>query len=115
MKTPTTNEYKHRITFERATVTVDEYGQPTRTWAAVESNIPAKLEIKSANRVWIADQENAELEYVFTVRYRTVYNDIYRIRYSGELYTIDSVADKMGLRKHIEIRARKISNPGDTI
>ena len=62
-----------------------------------------------------ADQENAELEYVFTVRYRTVYNDTYRIRYQGNLYAIETVTDPVGLRKHLEIRAKRLTNQGTVV
>lgn len=115
MKSPSTNEFRHRLDFQTSTITVDTYGQPTRVWSTVQASVPAKLEIKTNKKAWIADQESAEFEYVFTVRYRTVYFDSQRISFNNELYSIHSIADKVGLRKHLEIIARKVSTPGSTI
>lgn len=116
MKKVTTNQLRHSIAFEFPVLSVDEHGQPIRDWVEVESDIPAKLEVKNQNRIILGDAINAELSYVFTIRYRNDrYLDSMRIRHEDEYYSIESLADITGLKKYLEIKTKRTSNPGEVI
>lgn len=96
-----------RVTFERATVSVDDYGAAVETWAPLATVWAAVTPISDGER-WAAGQVAAEVSARFVVRWSHDVSDISpanRLVMSGRVYGIEGVKE-IGRREGLEITAK---------
>lgn len=104
-KAPTSNEYRHYITFQSRTKgATDAHGQRALAWSDVRS-VWSKLEVKTASETVGGDRKVQVSKFIFTIRNIDGVLPSMRILHRTRFYSIDSVYDKEGLGKHITIEA----------
>jgi len=86
---------KRRVTFQRATVTVDSYGGEVETWNTLASVWMHRRDA-SAGESYKAQEVGSQLSIRFTIRYSTAVADLNprdRVLYNGDVYNITGVRE----------------------
>lgn len=94
-----------RITIQRKTLTDNEYGEPVETWADLVTLWAIYLPARGSER-FAAQQQIAEIDTVFRIRYRQNITVTDRIIYNGRTYDIKAVVDMCGRKDGIELYAK---------
>lgn len=106
-KTPDAASLDRRITIQRAVTTANEYNEEIITWTAI-ATVWAGLEWSQAHsgEQFEGDQQVVTTRLVFTIRYRTGFDEKCRILYDNEAYDILNIAE-IQRRKFERITAEK--------
>jgi SPP1 family predicted phage head-tail adaptor len=96
-------ELNQRITIQRATVTVNDYGEEIVTWGTLAVTWAAIRNVPQ-REPFAADQFVSVVTTSFTLRYRTDVTAKMRVSCAGKVYEIDSAADPDGARRFIELQ-----------
>ena len=104
-------ELKHRITFLKPTITVNENGFETEifidyktVWAAV-SNL-------NGREFFAAAQVNQENTVKFTIRYMLGLEESMRIIFQSKTYNITAIDNIKYKNRYIEIKAMEVKSSG---
>jgi SPP1 family predicted phage head-tail adaptor len=93
-----------RIALRVATQGADDFGSPVETWADLAVVWAEKRDLRG-REFYQANADNAEIETVFRIRWRSDVSPLNRIAYDGRDYDIVSVAE-IGRRDGLEIMAK---------
>jgi SPP1 family predicted phage head-tail adaptor len=81
-----------RITLQKYTSTTNEFGELIETWEDIGSCWASKRELAGTER-FAAAQLQAQVDTVFTIRYRSDVEPRWRAVCEGETYDIQSIAE----------------------
>jgi SPP1 family predicted phage head-tail adaptor len=104
-------EFKHRITFQRLTTSINDNGFEVKTWEPFKI-VWAKIENLHGREYFAAAQVKAEKTVKFTIRYFEGLDESMRISFKGKFYNITSIDNIKYQNRFIEIKALEIE--GDT-
>lgn len=96
-----------RVTLERYTAVLDDYGGEVRTWIAL-ATVWARVEQRTGYERSASNQVQAGAVTLFTIRWQQALADLNpkdRILYDGRYWDIESVAE-LGRRVGFQIAAR---------
>jgi SPP1 family predicted phage head-tail adaptor len=93
-----------QITIKIVTVGGDDFSAPTETLSDLATVWAEKRDLRG-REFYQANAENAEIETVFRIRWRSDVSPLNRIAYAGRDYDIVSVAE-IGRREGLEIMAK---------
>lgn len=85
--------YNRKVTFYRDTYTRDGFGEPIVSCSSVCS-LWARVRIKDGKEFWAAQQINAELSGLITLRYTTQITPDMTMKFEGNDYEIIAVIPK---------------------
>ena len=94
-----------RITIQRKTTTPNDYGELIETWVDLATVWAIYLPARGSER-FAAQQQIAEIDTVFRIRYRQGVTAMDRIVYNGRTYDIKAVVDMCGRKDGIELYAK---------
>ena len=94
-----------RITIQRKTTTPNDYGELIETWVDLVTVWAIYLPARGSER-FAAQQQIAEIDTVFRIRYRQGVTAMDRIVYNGRTYDIKAVVDMCGRKDGIELYAK---------
>ena len=95
-------ELRNRIVIEEPREEQDDYGEPVKKWAELPGGRAwAKKEDLSGRELFQAQQVNAQVSTLFTLRYRSDVDARMRVVYKDSLYSIVSVQDPDGRREKL--------------
>lgn len=97
-------ELDRRITIESRTESRSTTGAATYTWATL-ATVWAKVKPVRGQEYFAASQVNAQVDAIFTIRYRADITRTMRISYGGEYYDIQDIAE-LGRGEGLELYAR---------
>lgn len=80
-------QLKRRVTLQRATETQNEYGQPVKTWAAVDTVWASAMPLEG-RELFTAQAVHAKLTRRFVIRYRSDVEASWRVVYRGQPYEL---------------------------
>lgn len=95
-----------RITLEQVSRTQNGKGEPIETWSTL-AEVWAEAREPTGRELFAAEQRTAQIDRVFTLRWRDDLTPDHRIRYGGQIYDIDSIVEigrKEGLKVHARVR-----------
>ena len=96
------------VIIQRKTVVQDDHGEEIETWTNLDTVWAGRRDLRG-KEFFAAQQENASISAVFTLRYRNdITPDDHRISYEGRIYDIKSVIElckNVGLELMVEARA----------
>ena len=94
---------RHRVTYQEITgESVDDDGQPIKTWGDIGTNIPAAIRTLTGRELLQAQQIQAQSDQVITHRYQG-----YAIKASGR-YTMDGRTFNVEWVDNVDARDREI-------
>jgi SPP1 family predicted phage head-tail adaptor len=93
-----------RIVLKTVTVDTDEFNAPTETLSDLATVWAEKRDLRG-REYFQANSENAQIETVFRIRWRSDVSPLNRIAFDGRDYDIVSVAE-IGRRDGLEIMAK---------
>ena len=96
-----TGQLDRRITIQRASRTRNAVGELIDTWSTFAEAWAYKRDVRAGQRV-AADQVVADIDTVFTIRYRAGVTPDMRVAYGGLVYDIKGVAE-LGRREWQEL------------
>lgn len=99
---------RHRVTFQRATVTPNDFGEPVQTWADL-ATVWARVEPLAGKERFAAMQTQADVDYRITVRYQTSLAALApadRATWSGKTFDIKSVIETESRGRELQVFAR---------
>jgi len=102
-------ERRHRVVFQRATVTQDAFGEPDQTWAALCTSWALVQPMKGAER-FSANQVQGEVDTRIVTRYRGELADLQpkdRAVWDGRNYDIKAVIRRDHRNIELEILAKE--------
>jgi SPP1 family predicted phage head-tail adaptor len=79
---------RHRITFQEATETYNDVGEPVTTWANVKT-VWAEVKPIKGQEYWASQQVNAEVTHRVTVRYMDGLDSLMRIKFGDRYFSIE--------------------------
>lgn len=100
-------ERRFRVTFQRATITPDSYGDAVKVWANLCTSWALLQPIKGSERL-AAGQDQSDVDHRIVTRYRSELSDLDagdRAVWNGKNYDIHSVIWRNHMIKEIEILA----------
>ena len=98
-----------RIVIQESTLTKDEYGQETTTWATFFT-VWAKVEDRSGSEGYQADQLTATRNTVFTIRWIAGLTEKMRILYNYDYYDIQYIKSP-DRKRTLEVGTIKVDDP----
>jgi SPP1 family predicted phage head-tail adaptor len=99
-------ELDRRITIERYSSSINDFGEEVGAWAAIATVWASKADIRDTER-FVAQQVNSTITTRFQIRYSSMLADVNpkdRLTHAGLLYGIVAVKE-IGRREGIEITA----------
>lgn len=102
-------ERRHRVVFQRATVSADAFGEPDQTWANLCTSWALVQPMKGRERFG-AEQVQADVDHRIVTRYRSELSDLGpgdRATWSGHTYDIKSVIWRDHRQSELEIMAQE--------
>ena len=100
---------RERINIQTSTDSVDDAGQPIRTWATTYTNEPAQYTPTSGGETLRGRQIEAGIAAVFTIHRRTSIVPQMRIVYDSTNYGIVHVRPVEGGRRYVELECKAVS------
>ena len=97
----------HVIEIQRASVTVNDAGTPSSTWAKV-ATLRAELVERSTEEFLRNAGETSETTVVFRTRHLDGVTDEDRVSFDGAAYDIEEIT-RIGRRKGLEFRCRELT------
>jgi SPP1 family predicted phage head-tail adaptor len=102
-------ERRHRVVFQRATVTQDAFGEPDQSWASLCTSWALVQPLKGAEK-FAAMQVQADVDTRIVTRYRSELSDLGpkdRATWDGHTYDIKAVIRRDHRDIELEILARE--------
>jgi len=90
-----------RVRIETYTTSVDSYGEPIKTWIALD-HVWADIQPLRNSEQFAAQQVNRLVSLRMTVHYRTDVTEQMRILYDGDYYDIQGIRE-LGYREGLEL------------
>lgn len=90
-----------RIRIEQASTSPDSYGEPIKTWAALD-HVFADIRPVSNTERFEAQQVNRQVEVRMRIHYRADVTEQMRILYDGDYYDIQGIKE-IGYREGLEL------------
>lgn len=81
-----------RLTLEQNTASQNDFGEAVPAWAELGQRW-ARVEYKQGSESFQADEQVAVQRIDFTIRYEKGLSSRLRVRYEGQVYDIDAVAE----------------------
>lgn len=100
-------EMRDRITIEEATETLDDVGQPTRTWATIYLSQPAKWVPVAGSETIRGRAVEAGIKTIFIVRHQSGITPEMRVVHSSGTYGIGYVKPIAGRQRYIELHCKQ--------
>jgi SPP1 family predicted phage head-tail adaptor len=100
-------DMRERITIQQETVTVDSIGQPTRAWATLYSDQPAKWMPTAGTETIRGRSVEAGVVAVFTIRARTGITPQMQVVHRSGTYGIGYVKQVAGRDRYIELHCKQ--------
>lgn len=101
---------RHRITIEELTNAQDTLGGEAGTWSDFAANIPASYEPLTGKEFVAAEQENAQAQARFRIRYLAGVSPAMRINFGGRLFKITAPPiDPRGGNRELQLMAVEIT------
>lgn len=100
---------RHKVTFQRATVTQNTLGEPVRTWSTL-ATVWASLEPTGGKEKYAAMQVQGEVISLIICRYQSALSDLAindRITHGSKVYDIKSVINVDERNIQLEIFAKQ--------
>ncbi len=98
---------RHTITVQRATLTPDDHGQPTRTWSKL-ATVPADITDSDGSEVVEGGGVTQQITHVFWLRYLPGLTPSDRFLYDGRTFNIHRVIDVRGRREKMRVLATEV-------
>ena len=102
-------ERRHRVVFQRPTISVDSFGEPDRSYTDLCTSWALVQPMKGAER-FAANQAQAEVDHRIVTRNRSELSDLGpgdRATWDGHVYDIRSVIPRDHKRSELEIMAQE--------
>ena len=102
-------ERRHRVTFQRGTISQDAYGEPDQTWTDLCTSWALVQPLKGAER-FSASQVQSDLDHRIVTRNRSELSDLGsgdRATWNGHTYDIRSVIWRDHKAAELEILAQE--------
>lgn len=102
--------FRHKITLQTRTETLDAYGHADLSYTTLASVWAEMLDVSAGERLQSA-QVRAEVTHRFTFLHAAAYEVIGpadRVSYDGRTFDILHVLDKHGANRYLEITAREV-------
>lgn len=97
---------RERITLQSLTETIDDHGQAIKSWANLDTNVPARYEPMTGNESIRDSQVEANVNTIFVIRYRNDLNVKMRVLYDSQTYGIVHVKRVEGGKRYIELHCK---------
>ena len=100
-------ERRFRVTFQRATISTDDYGEPDKYWSDICKSW-ALIQPLSGKERMAADQNQSDIEYRIVTRYRSELSDLDagdRATWNDKTFDIRAVIWRNHMIKELEILA----------
>lgn len=98
---------RHRVTIQTPGNGRDALGEIVPTWTNVATGIPAEVRSINAQEVLNADQQDAIVTHLITIRYRTDVTPLMRLKEGARIYNIVRTVDPDGRSRRLEIHCRE--------
>ena len=103
---------RERITVQRATTTVDQFGEPQETWATLAtvwaSVLPQRYTTGAEALSQALGREAVQTTYTVTIYWLSDVRETDRINWGGKLLDIRRVIDPDGQRRWLELLAEDL-------
>ena len=99
---------RHRVTFETATVTDDDFGEPDQSWASI-TTVWAGIEPTAGKERFAAMQHQSEIDTLIVCRYHTALSALApkdRATWNSKTFDIKAVINVDERNKELHIFAR---------
>ena len=106
-------ERRYRVTFQRAVITHDDYGEADHKWEDLCTSWALVQPVKGAER-FAADQVQARVDHRIITRYRPVLDDLNagdRATWKNRVFDIEYVTWRDHTRKEFEVMVREHGEP----
>lgn len=104
-----TEEFKHKITFQKLSITTNENGFEVEEWQDFIT-CWAKVENLRGREFFAAEAVQAEKTVKFTIRYLQDLTEDMRILFEDKQYNITFIDNIQYRNKYIEIKALEVEN-----
>ena len=105
-------ERRHRVVFQRATISQDAYGEPDKTWSNLATRWALVQPMKGGER-FSANQVQVDVDHRIVCRYDSTMATLTagdRATWSGHIYDIKSIVWRDHTQKEMEILAQEHIN-----
>lgn len=102
-------ERRHRVTFQRASVSKDDFGEPDQLWSDLCTSWALVQALKGSER-FSANQAQAEVDYRIVTRNRRALDNIGpddRAKWNGRIFDIRAVIPRDHRQSELEILAQE--------
>lgn len=104
----TAGKLRHRITFQRVTLTSDGQGGQEETWAdytTIWADVETQENVTQSKEATVANEKVTTIAYKVKVRYRTDLVPSMRIKWGNRLMYIRNVLDLDNRKRYLQIFA----------
>ena len=104
-----TGSLRHRVTFQRATVTDSDTGAPVQSWAGLDT-VWARVDATAGKERFAAMQVQADVDYRILCRYNSTLSSLApndRATWNGITFDIKSVINTEGRNIELQVFAKQ--------